>query len=126
MTSFNDGPAVGKVLGLRRAPLFLRVVVDPKGEVDALDQLDDKPRPSETVTVYRLVENRGMVHVCSRSKGKNTGGYFAMATYEVCPEQPDAETARSATGWPEWCHANAEWWVEERAKRRAEAAEEGN
>lgn len=46
MTTFTDGPAAETVLELRRAPKFLRVVRDADGTVDALDQLNDTPKPS--------------------------------------------------------------------------------
>ena len=127
MTTFTNGPAKGSVLSLRRAPLFLRAVQDAKGNWDALDQIDDKPKSSETVTVYRLVENRGMIHICSRSKGKNTGGYFAMASYELHDEQPGDEIVRDTSKWQEWCKAHAEDWVQERAARRTtNEAEKGS
>lgn len=48
MTRFTDGPAQGLVLMLRRAARFLRVVHDGK-KFDALDQLNDRPRPEERI-----------------------------------------------------------------------------
>jgi len=53
MTRFLDGPAEGVTLMLRRAPIYLRVV--HRGtEWDALDALDDRPTPDETIYVYVL------------------------------------------------------------------------
>lgn len=47
-----DGPAAGR-FSIRRAPHFLRAVVDRRsGKVDLLDQLNDEPMPYEAVHVY--------------------------------------------------------------------------
>lgn len=55
MTRFEDGPAAGVNLSLRRAPMFLRVVQNNQtGEWDALDQLDDTPEKNETIFVYKV------------------------------------------------------------------------
>ena len=53
-TRFIDGPAKGVVLDLERTPHYLRVVHDSETwQWDALDQLDDEPKPTETIFVYR-------------------------------------------------------------------------
>jgi len=102
-TKFLDGPAAGQVLMIRRAPMFLRVVFNHgTKQWDALDQLADKPHPSETVYAYQLVENRGVIHICSRGK-RGASGYFAMADYAVVGLQPDRETMRLNTKWQAWC-----------------------
>lgn len=99
MTKFEDGPASGKVLALRRAPLLLRVVRDREtGAIDALDQLADEPKASEEVIVYVQTENRGMVHI---NRGRHGSGWFTIATYKLHEPQPDQVTVRGAL-WPAW------------------------
>lgn len=105
MTKFLDGPAAGKVLALRRAPFFLRVVVSiTHGEIDALDQLTDQARPSESIYVYRQTKNSGGAFICSRgSKAKRAAsGYFPLVEYSLHSEQPTDEVLRDNTKWQEW------------------------
>ncbi len=109
MHTFLDGPAKGTVLTCQRAPLFLRVVIDPNGVIDALDSLADTPAPDEKITVYFQVGNKGSVHYSGRNKdGKRFGRFEEVADYAVCQEQPDDETARNATAWRAWCEGRAE------------------
>lgn len=108
MTSFTDGPAKDKVLQLKRAPVFLRVVI--KGDtVDALDQVDDKPEPDETIHVYMRDGQAGFVHLDGRDAktGKRWGKTFATAEYKLYDVQPDDATLRDRAKWQEWCAA--EW-----------------
>src|ERR1035437_8636798 len=59
-----DGPAKGKYFSIRRAPIYLRMVVDRKtGAKAALDQLDDEPTPDELVSVYVQQSFAGYTHV---------------------------------------------------------------
>ena len=68
MIQFLDGPAAGHPMRLRRAPIFLRVVVDEKtGEVDALDQINDSPRPGEAMHAYRITEKPSHYHLVIRA-----------------------------------------------------------
>lgn len=111
MTKFTDGPAAGKVLALRRAPFFLRVVQSiTHGEVDALDQLDDQPRPSESIYVYRQTKNEGGAFICSRgTKAKRAAsGYFPLVQYSLNGEQPSDEVLRDNAKWQEWCFSQPE------------------
>ncbi len=106
MINFNGGPAGGATLELRRAPLFLRVVIDESDNVDALDQLADKPRPNETVYVYRRTRHDGTMFLCGRSHGRGCR-VTAVATYEyylpVFQEEP--VDFRDTTEWRAWCEA---------------------
>lgn len=95
MAEFTDGPAAGASLSLRRAPIFLRVVIDPRGKVDALDQLNDEPHADEKVHVYRKREGSGG-HVCVRP-----GGCFEMGEYRHLPDAP-GEDLRENAKWREW------------------------
>lgn len=105
MLTFLDGPAEGKRgLCIRRAPLFLRVVQNGKGEWDCLDQLDDQPAVDERIWAYRLAHNDGMVHLNMQNRqGRHCGGFFVMATYRLCPEQPPEDVLRSTKAWQTWC-----------------------
>lgn len=111
MTKFTDGPAAGKVLALRRAPFFLRVVQSiTHGEVDALDQLTDQPRPSESIYVYRQTKNSGGAFICSRgSKEKRAAsGYMPIVEYSLNVEQPSDEVLRDNAKWQEWVFSQPE------------------
>jgi len=106
MTEFDDGPAKGQVLQLRRAPLFLRVVLDTrsgKGEWDGLDQLDDTPRTYETVYVYRRVGAPGYYFPDWTEGGRRKGGRFARARYRFYGQQPGDATTRDTATWRAWC-----------------------
>lgn len=93
MIQFIDGPAKGTTLDLRRAPVFLRVVIDPVGDVfDALDQLDDVPKPHESIHVYRLIGQPTRYHV-SLSPRRLSGCRYA-AEYQFVAQQPDDLTMR--------------------------------
>lgn len=103
MTKFEDGPAAGVVLALRRAAYLLRVVQGADGKWDALDQPGDVPAADEKVFVYGLVSNDGGAFIDGRGKdGKRFGFYAVSATYRLFPTQPDDATARDADAWLEW------------------------
>lgn len=108
MTTFADGPAQGKTLMLKRAPYFLRVVVDEAGKVDALDQPEDSPRPGETCYVYTC---RGVLGSTSVRKTGGRGGIYPIADYMLSKTQPDAITMRQNARWVEWCERNRPSWM---------------
>ena len=108
-TVFQGGFADGKSLLLKRSPLFLRVVKDKKGDIDALDLLEDKPEPDETIMVYRLVKRGGAAFVDGvDKKGKRWGGRFEIASYTVNQSQPSPEVVRDTAKWRAWTQAEAE------------------
>jgi hypothetical protein len=102
---FGDGPAVGELLALKRAPLYLRAVFNGQtSKWDALDQLADVPGPEELLVVaYRRVGPARGCMVDWTVKGRKVGGRFASANYEVVAEQPDAATLRETDRWRAWC-----------------------
>lgn len=102
MTTFHDGPAHGKILGLRRAPRFLRVVIKPNGEIDALDQLDDTPERLETIHAYEVFGQVGGMHVRA-SKG---GGFYTIAEYRHVHPQPTDAEMRTTAAWHTWTEAH--------------------
>ena len=101
MTSFEDGPAKGQHLALKRAPRFLRVVRE--GAVwDALDQLTDQPKPNETLYAYEIVGQPFSVHI-NRAGGR--GGFYMGGSYKLVEPQPS--DAEMRLNWPTWCEWRA-------------------
>jgi hypothetical protein len=107
MTTFLDGPAKDAVLMLKRSPLLLRVVRDPRGEWDALDQLDDTPRAEESIAVYARRGEAGSVHICSRGRRGAGSGWFSAATYLHVAAPPPEAVLRDTARWREWCQDEA-------------------
>ena len=105
MIEIIDGPAAGHTLTLRRAPLYLRVVIAPDGTVDALDQLDDVARPEERIHVYERHADgpSGQVHVCGRGPGA-ASGWYAIGRYRHLAGPPPSESIlRDREAWRAWC-----------------------
>ncbi len=102
MTRFLDGPAKGKVLMLKRAARFLRVVHDGK-EFDALDQPTDTPRPEERIYAYEIAEPPGWAFI----DGSKCRGRYPIASYKAVPIPLDEAIMRDAEKWHEWCVARA-------------------
>lgn len=104
MTRFLDGPAQGHMLSLARSPMFLRVVINDRGEVDALDQRDDAVAANETAYVYRLDEEYGVGFACTRGKGCKR---IAMAAYSLHVTQPNQDVLRDNQTWQAWAMREA-------------------
>ena len=102
MIEFIDGPAAGQALNLRRAPLYLRVVVSRAGVWDALDMPEDAPKPREAVHVYRRVGDVSRVHLLGQIGGRKQGWWMVSAKYEFCAEQPADDVARDNARWAAW------------------------
>lgn len=88
MTRFIDGPAAGKVLSLSNAPLLLRVVIDERGGVDALDVPTDEPRPNEKIHLYtrRGAVICGFIDGRDPKTGKRVGRRFVGGDYVHHPD----------------------------------------
>lgn len=117
MTRFIGGPANGRTMLLRRAPVLLRVVVDrDNGNVDALDQLEDMPEDHEAVHAYELTGPPSWCFV----DGTNVRGRFVMAEYRLCEKQPEEAEMRNMAAWAWWtdCAGPQVPWVKERLKRQ--------
>lgn len=104
MTRFLDGPAADKTLMLGRTPVFLRVVIDVDGTVDALNNLQDVAKPSEVCHAYQITGTPGFCHV---NRGGGRGGRYGIADYKLCPVQPPAEVMRENSAWANWVSAEA-------------------
>lgn len=102
MIRFLDGPAEGVKLSLGRAPMFLRVVIDPGGNVDALEELEDRVRDGETAHVYQLAGDYGTGFACMRGQGCR-----AIAAYRLYAKQPSQDLLRDNKAWREWAIGEA-------------------
>lgn len=104
MISFRLGPAGGKSLDLRRAPVLLRVVIDQDGTVDALDQPDDEPKSTETIHVYVRTGEASHGFACSRGRGCQP---VVIAEYVHLLSQPADDVARDNVSWQAWAERTA-------------------
>lgn len=99
MIEFQGGPANGKALMLKRAPVLLRVVTGPRGgSLDALDRLADEPEDHERIHVYRRIGRAASMFM-------RPGGRFAVARYEYFAEHPRDAVTRSKEKWQAWASA---------------------
>lgn len=110
MVNLKDGPAEGVSLVLRRAPIYLRVTFNHRvanrvcsrgsseRKWDALDQLDDEPKPHETVWVYKRVTPPTRYHM----KAGRSSGWYVMADYRLHSVQPPDHVTRSNAEWQAW------------------------
>lgn len=105
IVSLRHGTTRGS-LHLQRAPLFLRFVMRGTdwSTLNALDQLDDAPKPGETVYAAVKVDSAGM-HVDRVVNRRRVGEWYQTATYELVPDQPDQEILQDATEWKAWATA---------------------
>jgi len=99
VTHFEDGPAKGQHLMLKRTPIYLRVV-QSEGKWDALDMPEDDPRNGEVVHAYRLKERSGMCHV---NMGSGKGGFYPIAIYRAVSPQPTVGEMANRSAWVKWC-----------------------
>lgn len=99
MIHFLDGPARHIRLQLDRTPRYLRVAFHPGGNVKALEQLDDQPRPGDQFTAYRLAGNPVAAIYCSRGEGCSRE---ILAEYEQIHPQPPQATMADNEAWHAW------------------------
>jgi hypothetical protein len=111
--TFRDGPLAGKSVLCRRAPVYLRAVIAPDGQVDALDQLGDEPDAGEVLHAYVRIGAAGNLHVDGTDRqGRRFGRWYASGEYRLCDPQPDDATMRDRDAWRQWC-------LDRQAERRA-------
>ena len=67
---------------------------------DALDQPDDKPKPTETIYAYKLSKQLGHCHI---NLGNGKGGFYPVVEYTFVPEQPSQDVMRDPDRWKRWC-----------------------
>lgn len=100
-------PGFANVLLLQRTPVFLRFTLDGKDQWDALDQLDDEPRPDEQVVVAKLAGTTSL-HIDRVVNRRRVGEWIKMLDYEPLAEQPPDEVVRDTVKWRAWCEAQME------------------
>lgn len=107
---FIDGPADGVRMSFQREVYFLRVVRDPAGKWDALDQPDDTPSDNEVIVVYHHVKTDGVAFVDGRDPktGKRFGRVENSMVYMLHPIQPTDSEMRDNDKWRAWCFAQPE------------------
>ena len=98
MMKLLDGPAKGTYM-CKRAPLYLRAVVNDKGGTDALDMPSDTPTDNEVIHVYRRIGGHSIVHL--NMADRRMSGFYARADYEWMP-YVCGEELRENTDWVEW------------------------
>ena len=98
MLTLNDGPCKGTFM-VKRAPVFLRAVIDGKGETDVLDQVEDMPKKNEKIYVYKRVGLENMCHI--KMVKRSESGWYALADYWYMPEV-DGEQFRDNGEWQQW------------------------
>ena len=99
MMQLIDGPAMGTYM-VRRAPDYLRAVVDKRGRTDVLDLPADRPTDSEVVHVYRRIGEASQIHLSMANRRQS--GFYVRAEYEWMPDVP-GERLRENTAWRAWC-----------------------
>lgn len=101
LTTFQDGPAKGQTLMLKRMVKFLHVTQEGS-KFDALDQPGDTPELSETLHAYQIAEHTGNAHL---NFGGGRGGFYPIASYKLVTTQPTDAQMRSQAEWQKWCEA---------------------
>jgi len=102
MLQLIDGTCKGTYF-CKRVPVFLRAVEDGNGNKDVLDLIDDTPKPTEKVYVYKLEGEPGWMHI----HGTKIHGFYATGTYRHMPDV-DGETLRNNEDWQKWATAHFE------------------
>ena len=102
MTTFEDGPAKGQHLTLRRTPLLLRVT-ECDGNWDALNELVDRPAANEKLHAYVLKSNYGSAFI----DGTKFRGRVEIASYRhIATGAPSNAEMRDEDLWHMWCVKN--------------------
>ena len=107
LSRFLDGPAGPTSLANGRSPVFLRVVIDPAGKVDCLDQLEDTPAKDETIHLYELVPGTDHGRALVMLARPRRCVWMASGDYRHRPDV-DGETLRETSAWRAWVEREAE------------------
>jgi hypothetical protein len=97
MLTLKDGPCEGTYM-CKRAPLYLRAVINADGKTDVLDLIEDTPQLDEKIYIYEREGDVGSVHL---NYGGGRGGFYAFATYHHLPDVI-GENARDNKTWQKW------------------------
>ena len=98
------GHGKGKLLDLKRTPKYLRFVFNGSdwGTLDALDQLDDTPRPGEHM-IAAVIGESSNIHVDGMKNGRRCGWNVKIIDYDMIAVQPSQELMRDIAKWQAWC-----------------------
>jgi len=88
-----------------RTPDFLRVVIDADGTIDALDQFNDMPKPTERICVYRINHAKEFLGFAC---GRDGCTPLIDAVYDYVLDQPEDHEIRETAAWCAWTQAKAE------------------
>ncbi len=113
MVKFQDGPAAGETLALRRVPKVLRVVCKRErcgrlNNWDALNELEDEPESSESIFVYIRRDDLGVSKYHLLLNPRRLSGWYFNASYSFLAVQPADEIMRDTAKWRTWCDANVD------------------
>lgn len=92
------------MLELARRPKYLRFVLQGTDwtTLDALDQLEDEPRPGEHV-IAAVWTKATVLHIHGTRNGRRFGEWRQVVTYEPAPDQPPPDVLRDGARWRSWC-----------------------
>lgn len=105
MNQFIDGPAHGITLTFPHAPVYIRAVLNAKGDWDVLNLPTDEPAEDETLHAYKMEGEPIRGFISKRGKGNDRGGPFTAAKYHYLPNQPTDDIMRDRAKWVEWVMA---------------------
>lgn len=100
MIELKGGPCEGSYM-VKRAPVYLRAVVDGEGKKDVLDLVEDTAKDEEQLFIYKLEGEAGVVHL---NFGGGKGGWYALGTYHYLPDI-EGEPLRNNSEWQKWALA---------------------
>lgn len=83
----------------KRAPIFLRAVINRNNRIDCLDMTEDTPSATEKVHVYEREGESSWIHI--KGTKKSISGFYAMADYHHLPDV-DGELLRDNEVWQKW------------------------
>ena len=101
MLELLDGPCKTDLL-VHRAPLYLRAVIGRKGVIDVLDQVEDTPKKTEKIYVYKREEGWVDIHISMTPRSHS--GFYVIAKYHYLPDV-DGESLRDNEEWQKWAFA---------------------
>lgn len=100
-----DYPTFKGPITVERIPKFLRFTCAgplSSGNWDALDQLEDVPKPDEHVFAARL-HSTSKVHIDRVVKRKRVGEWITTAEYRMIDDGPPEAVLRDNEAWRAWC-----------------------
>lgn len=123
MLTFTDGAASGSSFLSHRAPQLLRIVINEAGDIDALTDVSDEPKPGEVCHAYERCRTNPMVQIDRSARHPPpVTGKFPSTIYRSVTPQPGQDVMKDNAKWREWC---VERMKTTAAYRRLQTAETG-